>query len=247
MANKSAAKTLEPPKRAYYRLRLRGTAPMLYHRRGDALKTTHAATKLGLPKPPREKWDAVAELKDCLDVLSDRSKLVVVDGKGKPVESYEGPWENPIDVFATMKDKSSFVLPANGIKACIVRACKQAGIAMTDGQTSIAIKAAWLPIEGSDPRMRCDLVRLPTGAPDLRIRAEFATWAVWVPIVVRRGIWSPDLLVAVGSDAGEFVGLHDWRNECGGQFGSFEVESIHEMVKGDSDKFTKTKKARGAA
>lgn len=247
MAN-AKTKTLEAPKRAYYRLRLVGTAPLLYHRRGDIMKATHAAVKLGLPKPPREKWDAVAELRDCLDVVGDRSKMVVIDGKGRTVDAYEGPWENPIDVFAAMKSAGHFVLPANGVKACLVRACKLAGFAMTDAQTSLAVRAAWLPIEGDDPRMRCDLVRLPNGGPDLRIRAEFASWAVWVPIVVRCGVWSTEKLVATFSDAGQFVGLHDWRTECGGQFGSFEVESIMEMKKGDADSFASPKKkARGAA
>lgn len=240
-------KVFEPPKRAYFRLRLVGTSPLLYHRRGDVMKETHAATKLGLPKPPRETWDAVAELRDCLDVAGDRSKLAVVDGKGRPVESYTGPWENPIDVFATMKKAGTFVLPANGVKACLVRACKLDGLPMTDAQTSIAVQASWLPIESDDPRMRCDLVRLPNGAPDLRIRAEFTEWATWVPVVVRVGVWTADKLVAAFSNAGQFVGLHDWRIECGGQFGSFEVESIEERVKGDGAKFNGSKKARGAA
>lgn len=240
-------KSVEPPKRAYYRLTLVGTTPLLYHRRGEILSSYMAGKKLGLPPKPREKWDAVAEFKDCLDTVGPRDKLVIVDMKGDEVESYEGPWGHDIPVYARMKDKTPFVLPANGVKACVVRACKQAGIAMTDAATSISIKAQWLAIEGSDPHMRCDLVRVDNGAPDLRIRAQFDEWKVVVPVVVRRGVWTGEMLAAVAADGGEFVGLHDWRNECGGTFGSFDVESIVETQKGDASWSKDGKKVKRVA
>lgn len=235
MKRKTSSKSLEMPKRGYFQAKITGTSPLLVSRCGDAFAAYMDRKKLQLPDEPRKKWDPIAELRDCLDVTGDRSGLIVVDEKGREVKETDGPFVNPIALWATLKDKkASFVVPARRIKESIVRAVKGTDMAMTDASTTLAVRAEWIAVQGSDPRMRCDHVRNSSGAPDRRIRAEFAKWEMWLPIVVRLGMWSPDRLAHVLSDCGEFVGICEWTNQCGGTFGAFSVESIVETKPGDA-------------
>ena len=157
---KPQGKSLETPKRGYFQVHLVGTSPLLVSRCGDAFAAYMDRKKLQLPDLPRSKWDPVAEFKDALDVTGDRANLVVVDERGRTVDQTDGPFVNPIPLWATLKDKkSSFVVPARRIKESLVRAVKGTDMAMTDAATSLAVRAEWIAIQGEDPRMRCDHVR----------------------------------------------------------------------------------------
>lgn len=232
---RTQGKALELPKRGYFQVHIVGTSPLLVSRCGDAFAAYMDRKKLQLPDLPRSKWDPIAELKDALDVTCDRKHLIVVDEKGREVEQTDGPFVNPIPLWATLKDKkASFVVPARRVKESIARAVKGTDMAMTDCKTSLAVRAQWLAVVGDDPRMRCDHVRNSSGGPDRRIRAEFGKWEMWLPIVVRLGMWSPDRLASTLADCGEFVGICEWTNESGGVFGSFAVESVVETKPGDA-------------
>ena len=232
---KTAGKALEMPKRGYFQVHIVGTGSLLVSRCGDAFAAYMDRKKLQLPDAPRSKWDPIAELKDALDVTGDRKNLIVVDDKGRGVEQSDGPFVNPIPLWATLRDKkASFVIPARRIKESLVRAVKGTDMAMTDAATSLAVRAEWIAIQGSDPRMRCDHVRNSSGGPDRRIRAEFEKWEMWIPVVIRLGMWSPDRLAAAFSDCGEFVGICEWTNESKGTFGAFGVEAIVETKPGDA-------------
>lgn len=232
---KPQGKTLELPKRGYFQVHIVGTTPLLVSRCGEAFAAYMDRKKLQLPDLPRSKWDPVAEFKDALDVTGDRKALIVVDEKGREVLESDGPFVNPIPLWGTLTDKkASFVIPARRMKESLVRAVKGTDMAMTDAATSLRVKAEWLAINGSDPRMRCDHVRNSSGSPDRRIRAEFEKWDIWVPVCVRLGIWSADRIASTFADCGEFVGVCEWTNESKGVFGAFEVEAVVETKAGDA-------------
>jgi len=117
-------------------------------------------------------------------------------------------------------------LPAGGIKKALVTA----GGRFTEQKMTIlrgafSITGEVIPILGSKPQMRTDVVRLQgMGRPaDLRYRAEFRKWSMDIPIIFNADIVSVDQVVGLFQICGFSVGFGDWRPECNGIYGQFEV------------------------
>ena len=60
----------------------------------------------------------------------------------------------------------------------------------------------------------------------LRTRPMFEDWSVEVTVMFDGNIINRETLIQAARDAGQLVGLCDWRIEKGGQFGRFSVEVV---------------------
>ena len=77
-----------------------------------------------------------------------------------------------------------------------------------------------------EPKPREDMVRVQSGSPDIRYRAEFIDWRITVPVELNETALSMEQLVNLFRIGGFAVGVGDWRPEKGGQHGRWEVEGV---------------------
>lgn len=84
-------------------------------------------------------------------------------------------------------------------------------------------------IEGGDPAMREDMVRVGMGTADIRYRGEFRDW--WAKLLVRynANVLSESQILNLLNVAGFAVGVGEWRPEKDGQYGMFHVATESEL------------------
>lgn len=78
-------------------------------------------------------------------------------------------------------------------------------------------------IEGCEPQMREDMVRVGMGTADLRYRAEFPKWFTRILVRYNANVLSPAQILNLLNTAGFAVGIGEWRPEKNGQYGLFHV------------------------
>lgn len=109
--------------------------------------------------------------------------------------------------------------PTSKIKKAIVFAAhKDLGIPRTTVRAGLFIipeDGEWLsPITSPDgPKMRDDIVRLASGTPDVRFRAEFPTWEIDLKIEVDLDKLSIDDAINLTERAGYGIGIGEARPE----------------------------------
>ena len=130
-------------------------------------------------------------------------------------------------------------LPANGIRAALISACRLVGFKMTIGKMSVFVEA-----EGYDRVDRTPLVRITKGEPirhtmpvrnatgvvDIRVRPLWEPgWQATFNIRFDRDQFSPADVVNLLHRAGEQVGLGEGRPDskmsCGMGWGTFRVQA----------------------
>ncbi len=117
-----------------------------------------------------------------------------------------------------MAFKSALVSAAHkdiGIEKTLVR---KALFLVTDDPNKV------LPISGSEPTVREDMVRVGMGSADLRYRPEFVEWTCKIELEVDSELLQRDDVLALVDRAGFGVGICEWRPEKGGEFGRFEID-----------------------
>ncbi len=84
-------------------------------------------------------------------------------------------------------------------------------------------------IEGGEPSMREDMVRVGMGTADLRYRGEFTGWHAKVLVRYNANVLSESQILNLINTAGFAVGVGEWRPEKDGQSGMFHVASEADM------------------
>ena len=131
-------------------------------------------------------------------------------------------------------------------------ACRHTGIAMTVAVGAFAVRGVevqlppvklydkegnvievgeksmeMIPIYGSEPKMRMDMVRLEGGSADMRFRPQFKEWRCLVPVQVAKGTLTPQQVVDLANRAGFHCGICEWRpfskKSKNGSYGMFKI------------------------
>jgi hypothetical protein len=118
--------------------------------------------------------------------------------------------------------------PTIAFKAAAVDAAVAMDFKKTNLRLSFHIDGDMVPIVGSDPTPREDMVRVGMGTADIRYRAQFTTWATLLPVTVNLAMLSVEQLVNLFDAAGFGVGIGEWRPQRDGQFGRFRVANDEE-------------------
>lgn len=84
-------------------------------------------------------------------------------------------------------------------------------------------------IEGSDPHIREDMVKVGMGTADLRYRAEYSGWHAKILVRFNANVLSPAQILNLINTAGFAVGVGEWRPEKDGQSGLFHVATEAEL------------------
>lgn len=163
---------------------------------------------------------------------SDKAKSMMRDKQQKKAtkgREAKNPEQEFHDSIHFMPDgKPGF--PAIGFKAAAVTACTSAGsITKVAARQAFHINGTLVPVLGSKPVMREDMVRVGMGVADMRYRAEFWPWYAPLEITYNLRALSLEQIMNLLNIAGFGVGVGEWRPERDGQFGRFHCGTDEEL------------------
>lgn len=85
-------------------------------------------------------------------------------------------------------------------------------------------------IEGGEPSMREDTVKVGMGTASLAYRGEFADWFARLLVRYNANVLSEGQILNIINVAGFAVGIGDWRPERDGQYGMFHVATESDLA-----------------
>ena len=123
--------------------------------------------------------------------------------------------------------------PSVCFKHSAVKACTQVeGIPMTTANKGFHVNGEFVKIEGDEPHMREDLVRLNGKTADLRYRAGFLNWWCTLDITFNADVFSEEMVINLFNVAGFGCGIGEMRPEKTGKgHGRFHVADAAELGK----------------
>ncbi len=127
-------------------------------------------------------------------------------------------------------DDGQYGVPGLALKTAIITAAhKDIGIEKTLVRKALFLVTKdsnkILPLIGSEPVMREDMVRVGMGSADLRYRPMWTQWSVDVEFEVDMDLLQESDVIALVNRAGFGVGICEWRPEKDGEFGRFEIDT----------------------
>lgn len=160
---------------------------------------------------------------------SEKAKQMMRDkqqGKSIATREPKNPTAEYESAFYRMPDGKP-AMRTIAFKAAVVDAATQ-----LTGVTKVFLRGAFhvmgelVEIQGDDPIMREDMVRVGMGTADIRYRPEFTNW--YVDLVVRYNAKTLTLsqIVQLFNQAGFSTGIGEWRPQKDGSNGLFSVKTI---------------------
>lgn len=115
--------------------------------------------------------------------------------------------------------------PAVAFKSAAVDACSHVqGVTKVEARGAFHINGEYIRIEGEEPTMREDMVRIAMGTADIRYRGEFKEWRCTVELRYNVNVLSPEQIVNLFNTAGFAIGVGEWRPQKDGSHGMFHVQ-----------------------
>lgn len=148
--------------------------------------------------------------------------------KAKLAKEAKDPQRDFEESIYMLKD-GRYGFPVIAFKAAAVTACTSiGGITKVSARQAFHIDGEFAVIEGSEPKMREDMVRVGMGTADIRYRGEFFPWHTTLSIAHNANVMSAEQILNMLNTAGFGVGVGEWRPERDGQYGRFHVANEKE-------------------
>lgn len=180
---------------------------------------------------------------------SEKAKREMLDKQMKKAKQAKEAKNPRADFEASLyRLGDGYGFPSIGFKAAAVTACTSVA-----GITKIAARQAFhilgedidvngafegtkarvnlVRIQGGEPSMREDMVRVGMGTADLRYRGEFADWHAKVLVRFNANVLSEAQILNIINVAGFAVGVGEWRPEKDGMNGMFHVATEWDLAK----------------
>lgn len=179
---------------------------------------------------------------------SAKSKREMLDKQMKRAKSAKAAKDPVADFEQSMyRLDNGYGFPSIGFKAAAVTACTSvAGVTKVGARQAFVVlgedidvagafegtkaRVNLVRIEGGEPRMREDMVRVGMGTADLRYRAEFWPWHAQVLVKHNANVLSAEQVLNLFNTAGFAVGVGEWRPERDGDFGRFHVATEQDQT-----------------
>ena len=163
---------------------------------------------------------------------SDKAKKMMLDKqmkKAQPKKTAKDPEFDFHESYYKHPD-GGYGFPAVAFKTAAVDACSQVdGVTKVNARATFHINGEFIKIEGDEPYMREDMVRIGMGTADLRYRAGFKRWWCTLDISFNANVLSPEQIVNLFNTAGFGIGVGEWRPQRDGEFGRFHVAKQPEL------------------
>jgi hypothetical protein len=179
----------------------------------------------------------------CMNKMSSENRKKMMDKQMEGSRSKKGTLRTPKDFDAIYRGSMHIStqgwhgIPAAGIRAALISACRVVGFAMTRAKLSLFVIHDGLDQEDGQPLVRIKgkpvrrdhTVKLADGSSDIIARAFFDDWEVSLHLE-----WDGDqfsatdvanLLARVGKQVGLGAGRHDSKSSSGMGWGTFRVAS----------------------
>lgn len=156
---------------------------------------------------------------------SDKAKKEMLDKQMKKAKTAKEAKDPEQDFRASLyvHPDGGYGFPAVAFKAAAVSACRFTDVKMTEARGAFHVNGELAQIEGGEPVMREDMVRIAMGTADIRYRGEFREWRTTLTISYNASALSPAQIVNLMNLAGFGVGVGEWRPEKDGPYGRFHV------------------------
>lgn len=199
--NKSVSIELPPLNTKRIEVTLVGDTPLIMHKWSEKAKKEMLAKQMKKAKLAKEAKDPNRDFLESIYILSENGK------------------------------QRTYGFPVIAFKAAAVTACTSiGGITKVQARQAFHIDGEFAVIEGSEPKMREDMVRIGMGTADIRYRGEFFPWFTTLTITHNANVMSPEQILNMLNTAGFGVGIGEWRPERDGQYGRFHVATDKDMV-----------------
>jgi len=175
-----------------------GTSPLIMHRFSEKarLAMLHAAQGKRVPKTPK---DPQSEYESAAYRFADGKRYGM-----------------PADAFKQATVAASRFYGKDVTQVLLRQSLFIVGEAGDDGR-------ALIEIQGADPIMREDVVRVGRGGTDLRYRPLFFPWHATLEVVYFPGVLTRQSVLSLIDAGGLAVGVGEWRPERDGTFGTYRV------------------------
>jgi hypothetical protein len=202
-----------------------GDTPLITHNWSLKAKREMLQKQMKKAKPAREAKDPKADFKESLYKLADGSY-------GFPSVGFKAAAVTAVTSVSGMtkvQARQAFLIVGEDVE-------------VNGAFEGVKMRQNLVRIEGGEPRIREDMVRVGMGTADLRYRAEFFPWHARVLVRFNANVLSGEQILNVLNTAGFGVGIGEWRPEKDGQYGLFHV-----AAEGEIEALTAPKKLRRAA
>jgi len=163
---------------------------------------------------------------------SEKAKKMMLDKQMKKASAgkeAKDPVQDFKDSLYILPD-GGYGFPIIGFKAAAVTACTSiGGVTKVAARQAFHVDGEFARIEGDEPTMREDMVRVGMGTADIRYRGEFKRWWTTISVKHNANVFSAEQVLNLFSTAGFAVGVGEWRPEKDGQFGRFHVANEAEL------------------
>jgi len=234
---KRLRKAATPTTRGVVRAHITGLTPVISHAfskkaQRDMLRKQRGETV------KKSKKDPVSDAVECLYLMDQNMEdvlaLIPDDLKELSADGYLDPLL--LDFLKGVR----VGVPATAYKEAMVRAGSNHGLKMVALETQMFVRPSpkhdqLIEIEYTQPPvMKCDATTIGSAmsrTKDLRFRPYFFPWKAVITVsyhMAAKGL-SEDMILTLLADAGEYVGVGDWRPEKRGTSGRFQIEGIEVM------------------
>lgn len=200
-----------------------GDSPLICHAWSEKARQQMRDKQFGLATPGREKKDPVQDFVESLYQLDPDGRFEM---EGKEIIS--GSWGFPAIAF-----KAAGVAACTSIGGITKVSARQAFHVFGEKTNYVGLTSfsgEFVRIQGSQPKIREDMVRINNQSADLRYRGEFWPWYVYLNIRYNANVLSLEQIANLMNTGGFACGIGDWRPERDGQSGMFHVGSEHEIA-----------------
>lgn len=158
---------------------------------------------------------------------SEKAKKEMLDKQMKKAKTAKDAKDPEADFRASLYEfpGGGYGFPCVGFKAAAVSACRFTDTKMTEARGAFHVDGELAKIEGDEPTMREDMVRIGQGVADIRYRGEFKNWRTTLVISYNSAALSPAQIINLFNLAGFGVGVGEWRPEKDGPYGRFHVQT----------------------
>lgn len=144
--------------------------------------------------------------------------------KAKTAKEAKDPEQDFLSSLYALPD-GKYGFPVVAFKAAAVNACSHVdGVTKVEARGAFHINGEMVTLEGSEPSMREDMVRIAMGTADIRYRGEFKTWSTQLDIRYNANVLSAEQIINLFNTAGFAIGVGEWRPQKNGSYGMFHVE-----------------------
>jgi hypothetical protein len=220
---KDAGIKIEPLEFDFAVLQILGIRPLIVHAWDPKVQAEMLAKQMKLPVKGAKQRERNPQAE--FEAAMYRIPEELGGGYGVPAAAFKQSFVDAcrhVDIAMTVAT-GAFHVRGIEVEQPPVMLKDSAGNPIEVGEKSMEI----IPIYGTEPTMRMDMVRLEGGSADMRFRPQFKEWRCLVPVQIAKGTLTVQQVTDLANRAGFHCGICEWRpfskKSKNGSYGMYKV------------------------